>query len=162
MNAIKLLTQDHRAVEELFGKFENARGAATKQKLVHRICAELKIHTSIEEEIFYPALKGKIDDALLEEAIVEHDGAKILVNDLEAAAPDEDYYDAKVKVLSEEIEHHVKEEEKERDSMFARARKTDVDLDALGERMAARKAELVAENEASGLPDAALTAIDER
>ena len=162
MNAIKLLTEDHRTVEDLFAKFENARGAAAKQKLVHRICTELKIHTSLEEEIFYPALEGKIDGDLLKEAIVEHDGAKVLINDLEAATADETYYDAKVKVLSEEIEHHVKEEEKQRDSMFAQARKADIDLDALGERMAARKAELTAQAEAAGLPEAALTAIDER
>src|SRR3546814_17949784 len=72
----------------------------------------------LEEEIFYPALRGKIDDADLDEAIVEHDSAKLLINDIEAAEPDDDFYDAKVKVLQEEIEHHIKEEEKERGNIF--------------------------------------------
>jgi hypothetical protein len=108
----------------------------------------------IEEEIFYPALRGKIDDDDLDEAMVEHDGAKLLINDIEAGGPDEDYYDAKVKVLQEQIEHHVEEEEKQRDNIFTQARKTDVDLAALGEQMAARKAALMALAESEGLPPA--------
>lgn len=159
MNAIKLLTEDHRKVEELFEKFENTKGASAKQKLVHQICTELKVHTLIEEEIFYPALKGKIEDDMLDEAYVEHDGAKLLVNDLENAEPNEEYYDAKVKVLSEQIEHHVKEEEKQRDSMFAQARKADVDLDALGQQMAQRKQELMAQAKSGELPPAELSAM---
>src|SRR3546814_7815992 len=85
------------------------------------------------EEIFYPALLGKIDDADLDEAIVEHDSAKLLINDIEAAEPDDDFYDAKVKVLQEEIEHHIKEEEKERGNIFQQARATDVALEDFGE-----------------------------
>jgi hemerythrin superfamily protein len=153
-DAIQLLTQDHREVEELFEKFENASRDGTKEKLARQICTELKIHTMIEEELFYPALRGKIDDDDLDEAMVEHDGAKVLVNDIEAAEPSDDYYDAKVKVLQEEIEHHVKEEEKQRGNIFSQARKTDVDLAALGEQMAARKAELQRLAETQGLPPA--------
>lgn len=158
-DATKLLSADHRKVEGLFEDFEKARGASRKQKLVHEICTELKVHTMIEEEIFYPALRGKIEEDMLDEAYVEHDGAKVLINDLETAEPNEEYYDAKVKVLQEQIEHHVKEEEKQRDSIFAQARKTDVDLQELGERLAARKTELMAEAKASGLPPAQPTAV---
>jgi hemerythrin-like domain-containing protein len=158
-DAIKLLVADHRKVEGLFADFEKASGASRKQKLVHEICTELKIHTAIEEEIFYPALRGKIEEDMLDEALVEHDGAKTLINDLESATPNEEYYDAKVKVLSEQIEHHVGEEEKQRDSMFAQARKADVDLVELGGRMAARKAELMEQAKAGGLPAAEPTAV---
>ncbi|HEY0311119.1 MAG TPA: hemerythrin domain-containing protein [Allosphingosinicella sp.] len=160
-DAIQLLTQDHREVEALFEKFEKASRDGTKEKIARQICTELKIHTMIEEEIFYPALRGKIDDADLDEATVEHDGAKVLINDIEAGEPSDDFYDAKVKVLQEEIEHHVKEEEKQRDSMFHQARKTDVDLDALGEQMAARKAELQRIAETEGLPKATTATLTE-
>ena len=153
-DATKLLTADHRKVEDLFSQFEKAKGVVSKEKLAKQICTELKIHTVIEEEIFYPALRGKIEDDLLDEAYVEHDSAKILVNEIEAADPNEEFYDAKVKVLQEQIEHHVKEEEKERDNMFQQARASDVDLTALGEQMAARKEELMAEARAGDLPSA--------
>ncbi len=159
-DAIALLKADHRKVEELFEKFEGASGAATKQKIAHRICTELKIHTMIEEEIFYPALEGKIDEDLLKEAFVEHDGAKILINDIEAGDADEAFYDAKVKVLSEEIEHHVKEEEAPSEGMFSQARKTDVDMVALRDAMLARKEELMALAEGEGLPPAKPTVVD--
>ena len=159
LDAIKLLTADHRTVEGLFEDYEKARGAAAKEKLAHKICTELKIHSMIEEEIFYPALRGKIEDDMLDEAVVEHDGAKVLINDIESAEPSEEFYDAKVKVLQEQIEHHVKEEEKQRDSMFAQARKVDVDLDALGSQMAARKAELTKQAKTSGLPPAVPQAV---
>ena len=160
MDATQLLTADHRKVEGLFADFEQASGASAKRKLVEQICNELKVHATIEEEIFYPALRGKIDDALLDEAYVEHDGAKVLINDLEEAETNEDFYDAKVKVLSEEIEHHVTEEEKERDNMFQQARASDVDLDALGRQMEARKEELKAQAAAGGLPPAQPTAVN--
>jgi hemerythrin superfamily protein len=153
-DATHLLMADHRKVEELFEQFENASGDGRKERIAKQICVELKVHTAIEEEIFYPALRGKISDDDLDEAYVEHDGAKVLINEIEAGGPDEDYYDAKVKVLQEQIEHHVEEEEKERGNIFQQARATDVDLVALGERMAARKAELMAMAEAGGLPPA--------
>ena len=151
-DAIALLKADHRTVEELFEKFEKASSSASKQKLARQICTELKIHTMIEEEIFYPALRGKIEDGTLDEAYVEHDGAKVLVNDIEAATPEDAFYDAKVSVLSEEIKHHVKEEEASKEGMFAQARQTDVDLVELRDRMMMRKQELLAEAKASGLP----------
>ncbi len=153
-DGLQLLTADHRKVEGLFADFEQASGASAKQKLVQQICTELKVHAQIEEEIYYPAIKGKVEQADLDEAYVEHDSAKLLINELEAAAPDESYYDAKVKVLSELIEHHVKEEEKERDNLFQQTRAADIDLIALGSRLAARKAELLAQAKGEGLPPA--------
>ena len=159
MDATHLLMEDHRKVEDLFEQYEKASGDGRKEKIARQICLELKVHTMIEEEIFYPALRGKIDDDDLDEAYVEHDGAKTLINEIEAGGPDDHFYDAKVKVLQEQIEHHVKEEEKQRDSMFAQARKADVDLDALGSQMASRKAELMEQAKTSGLPPAVPQAI---
>ena len=158
-DAIALLKADHRKVEQLFAAFEEAKGAARKEKLAREICTELKIHTMLEEEIFYPALRGKIEDDMLDEAYVEHDGAKVLVNDIEAGGPDEDFYDAKVKVLQEQIEHHVKEEEQPAEGMFAQCRKTDVDLVAMRDQMLTRKEELMAQAEGEGLPPAQVTAV---
>jgi hypothetical protein len=159
-DAIALLKADHRKVEQLFAAFEEAKGSAPKAKLAREICTELKIHTMIEEEIFYPAFEGKIEQDLLEEAIVEHDGAKVLINDIEAGGPGEEFYDAKVKVLSEQIEHHVKEEEKPAEGMFAQCRKAEVDLVELRDRMLARKEELMAQAETGGLPPAEAAAVD--
>jgi hypothetical protein len=153
-DATHLLMQDHRKVEGLFEQYEKAGGDGRKEKIAREICMELKVHAMIEEELFYPALRGKIEDDDLDEAYVEHDGAKILINEIEAGGPDEAFYDAKVKVLQEQIEHHVEEEEKIRDNIFQQARATDVDLEALGERMAARKAELLGQAESEGLPPA--------
>jgi len=159
-DAIALLKADHRKVEGLFEQFEKATSSSTKQKLCHQICVELKIHTSLEEEIFYPGLRGKIEDDILDEAYVEHDGAKVLINDLESSTPDSDFYDAKVTVLSEEIEHHVKEEEMPSEGMFAQARKTDVDLVAMRDQMLARKKELLAQEKSAGLPIAKPSAVN--
>jgi hypothetical protein len=158
-DAIALLKADHREVEQLFAAFEEAKGAARKEKLAREICTQLKIHTLLEEEIFYPAFEGKIEQDLLDEAVVEHDGAKVLINDIEAGGPDEEFYDAKVKVLSEQIEHHVGEEEKPAEGLFAQCRKTDVDLVALRDQMLARKQELMAQAEGEGLPPAKPTAV---
>ncbi len=159
-DAIALLKADHRKVEDLFEQFEGASGSAAKQKLAHQICTELKIHTMIEEEIFYPAFRGKIEDDTLDEAYVEHDGAKVLVNDIEAGSPEDDFYDAKVHVLSEEIKHHVHEEEMPAEGMFAQCRETDVDLVALRDAMLARKQELMAKAESEGLPPAQPRAVN--
>jgi hemerythrin superfamily protein len=150
-DAIALLKADHRQVEEWFGQFEKARDDERKQELATNICNALKVHTTIEEEIFYPAfLEATEDKDLHHEAEIEHDGAKQLIAKIEASGPDDDYFDSQVKVLSEMIKHHVKEEEQP-GGMFAEARKSDMDLDALGEQMAQRKAEL----EESDLMDAA-------
>ena len=159
-DAIMLLKADHRKVEDLFEKFEKASGTAAKKKLAHQICVELKIHTLIEEELFYPAFRGKIEEDVLDEAYVEHDGAKVLVNDIEAGGPEDDFYDAKIKVLSEEIKHHVHEEEMPSKGMFAQCRKTDVDLVALRDAMLARKRELMEQEESQGLPPAEPRAVN--
>jgi hemerythrin superfamily protein len=158
-DAIALLKEDHRAVEKLFKDFEGAKGDGRKQRLAKQICLELTVHTMIEEEIFYPACDGKVDEDLLKEAYVEHDAAKMLVAEIEAAeGQDDDFFDAKVQVLSEQIEHHVEEEEKE---LFPKVRKADLDLEALGEQLAARKRELLKEFKASGVPEPELKTMDE-
>jgi hemerythrin HHE cation binding domain-containing protein len=142
MDAIALLKADHRKVEELFEKFEKAR-SDRKQALVQEICTELVIHTIVEEEIFYPSCKDKIEDGdILEESHVEHDGAKVLVAELLNSKLGAGFYGAKVSVLSEMIKHHVKEEEKRGAGLFAQAREAELDLAALGERIMARKEEL--------------------
>jgi hemerythrin superfamily protein len=158
-DAIALLKEDHRAVEKLFSDYETAKGDGRKQTLARRICLELTIHTTIEEEIFYPACDGKIDEQLLKEAYVEHDAAKLLIAEIEGGeGKGDDFFDAKVQVLGEEITHHVREEEKE---LFPQVRRADIDLDALGERLALRKAELMREFKASGVPEPELTTMDE-
>lgn len=158
-DAIALLKEDHRAVEKLFKSFEEAKGEGRKEKLARQICLELSVHTKIEEEIFYPACDGKIDEDLLKEAYVEHDAAKLLVAEIEAAdGKSDDFFEAKVQVLSEEIEHHVQEEEKE---LFPQVRKADLDLKGLGEQLATRKKELMREYKASGVPEPELQTMDE-
>jgi hemerythrin superfamily protein len=153
-DAISLLKADHRTVEKLFEDYESSRDNQEKAELAQQICQELTIHTMIEEEIFYPACQqAEIEEEMLDEAQVEHDGAKTLINEIEAGSPDEEYYDAKVHVLSEMIKHHVNEEEK-RGGLFTKARQTDMDLDEIGARIAARKEELMGEAEAGGLPKA--------
>jgi hemerythrin superfamily protein len=152
LDAIALLKADHRKVEDLFAEFKDAKGVAKKHALVQRICTELSGHTVIEEEIFYPACRGKVEDALLNEGYVEHDGSKVLVAELLASAPNEEFYDAKVKVLSEQIEHHVHEEEKRSDGIFSQARAAGLDMDELGDLLKARKKALLAEYKASGIP----------
>jgi hypothetical protein len=151
-DAIALLKADHRKVEDLFAKFEAARDADTKKRLAKQICTELTLHTILEEEIFYPACKGEIEADLISEAYVEHDGAKVLIAEIEAGSPAKEFYDAKVKVLSEQIEHHVHEEEKRSEGVFSQARAAGVDMDDLGARMLARKQQLMARFEAEGLP----------
>jgi hypothetical protein len=151
MDAIAMLKADHREVEDIFAKFEKASGKDRKQKLAEQVCLELKVHTIIEEEIFYPACRGQIDEADLNEAYVEHDAAKTLINEIEAGGPDEAFYDAKVKVLSEMIEHHVEEEEKRSEGMFSQARAAGLDMDALADQMRARKQSAMAE--LKGRPD---------
>jgi len=141
-DAIALLKADHRQVEGWFKQFKKAKKAERKEKLATQICEALKVHTRIEEEIFYPAfLMATQETDLHHEAEVEHAGAKRLIGEIEAMRPEDEYYDAKVKVLSEMIKHHVKEEEQP-GGMFAEARKSDMDLDDLGQRMAARKNEI--------------------
>lgn len=158
-DAIAVLKEDHREVEKLFKQFEDAKGDGRKETLARKICLELSIHTKIEEEIFYPACDGKVEEDLLKEAFVEHDAAKVLIAEIEAAnGQSDEYFDAKVQVLSEEIDHHVEEEEKE---LFPKVRKADLDLNDLGEKLAARKRELMKEYKASGVPEPELSTMDE-
>ena len=161
MDAIALLKQDHRTVEDLFAEFEKASGDGRKQKLAERICLELSVHTAIEEEIFYPACEGKVEEDLLKESYVEHDGAKLLVAEIMAGGPDDEFYDSKVKVLQEQIEHHVEEEEKRAEGLFAQARKAEIDMDALGEQLAARKQELMTDFQANGIPEPSFKTMEE-
>jgi hemerythrin superfamily protein len=142
-DAIALLKADHREVEGYFEAFEKARSDDRKRQLAEKICRALTVHTTIEEEIFYPAfLEATEEEDLHHEAAVEHDGAKKLIAEIESSGPDDEYYDAKVTVLSEMIKHHVNEEEK-RDGLFAKSRQSEMDLEALGQQLASRKADLM-------------------
>jgi len=144
-DAIALLTRQHKEVADMFDEFENMSDRATtsKKKLVEKICEQLIMHTAIEEEIFYPAVReaSKETEDMVDEAVVEHASAKDLIAQLQEADPGDDLYDAKVKVLGEQIEHHVEEEEEE---MFPKVRKLKLDLEQLGQEMAARRDELLA------------------
>jgi len=143
-DAISLLKADHRQVEAWFAEFDGARNSSRKQQLASKICEALSVHTMIEEEIFYPAfLQSTEDKDTHHEAIVEHAGAKKLIAEIQGMSPEDDYFDAKVTVLSEMIKHHVKEEEKP-GGMFAEAKKSEMDLSAVGEQLLARKRELQA------------------
>jgi hypothetical protein len=151
-DAIALLKQEHREVLDAFEQFEKARDDGRKAALAKQICTDLTIHAMLEEEIFYPAFRGKIDDDLLDEAYVEHDGAKLLIAEIDAAGPEADYFDAKVKVLGEMIEHHIEEEEKPGEGIFYEVRQTDVDLVEMRDQMMARKEELKAQLTGGALP----------
>lgn len=144
-DAIALLKADHQEVKGWFEDFEKARGDSRKADLARRICLALKVHTQVEEEIFYPQTRELLaDDSIVDEAVVEHDAAKKLIAEIEAMDAGGDMFDARVKVLGEMIEHHVKEEETE---YFPEVRKSDADLKAMGAQMAKRKSELMAEME---------------
>jgi hemerythrin superfamily protein len=140
---VALLKADHKQVADWFEQFERARSEKDKQRLAQQICAALTVHATIEEEIFYPAfLDATGETDLHHEAEIEHQGAKNLIAAIEeSSAEDDEYFDAKVTVLAELIRHHVNEEE-QRDGMFAKAKASDLDLDALGEQLQARKDEL--------------------
>jgi hemerythrin superfamily protein len=147
VDAIKLLTADHKEVKELFKQFESLsdRSKVSKKKIADQICDALTVHTKIEEEIFYPAVREELkDDDMLDEALVEHSSAKDLIAQIREMDPGDDLYDAKLKVLSEQIDHHVGEEE---DEMFPKVRKSKLDLVSLGEEMSTRKEQLEANPE---------------
>ena len=142
-DAIALLKADHEAVNQLFAEYEKTRSVSTKKSLVAEICNALSVHAQIEEEIFYPAVKTALKDKLLvPEATVEHTTVKELIAQLQGVEPDGEMYDAKVKVLSEYVKHHVKEEQNE---MFPKAKASSLDMADLGARMAARKDTLLAQ-----------------
>jgi hypothetical protein len=142
--AVSLLKQDHRQVEGWFDEYEQLESDDEKLSLFQQIALALKVHTQIEEEIFYPEERGDVEEDMLDEAFVEHAGAKKLIAEIEAMQPRDEFYDAKVKVLGEYIKHHVKEEEQP-GGIFAQAKKGDEDLEAMGKRLKARKEALMAE-----------------
>ncbi len=144
-DAVALLRADHKEVSELFEQFEKSRSSAKKQQLVAQICTALTVHAQIEEEIFYPEVQAALKDKeLVPEARVEHQSIKDLIAAVQGVAPDGEDYDAKVKVMSEWVKHHVKEEQNE---MFPKAKKAGLDLAELGERLQQRKDELMAEQQ---------------
>ena len=143
--ALEMLKEDHDKVKKAFKEFEkmDREDAETLQQLVQTVCEELKVHTALEEEIFYPAVREAIEDEdLMNEAQVEHDTAKMLIEQLENMGPDDPNFHATFTVLGEYVKHHVKEEE---DEMFPEARKTDLDFEERGARMRERKTELMGE-----------------
>jgi precorrin-2 methylase len=145
IDAIELLTQQHREVKEMFDRFENMtdRAKVSKKKLADEICNALIMHTTIEEEIYYPATREASEETedMVDEAVVEHASAKDLIAQIMEMDPGDDLYDAKVKVLGELVEHHVQEEEEE---MFPKTRELKLDLKALGQEMKARQMEIEA------------------
>lgn len=139
-DALSLLQQDHRTVKELFEAYEKADRNAEKGRIAGQICLELRVHAKLEEELVYPPAHEKIEEDVVDEAMVEHAAAKNLIEQIEGMKPGEHLYDAKVKVLSEYIKHHVVEEENE---MFPQLRSSGIDLEALGEKLRARKQQLL-------------------
>jgi hemerythrin superfamily protein len=141
-DATTLLRADHKLVDELFDEYEKARSTSKKKQLVAQICTELSVHAQVEEEIFYPAVKRALKDKeLVPEATVEHATLKDLIAQVEGVEPEGEMFDAKIKVLAEYVKHHVKEEQNE---MFPKAKATNLDMLALGDKLAERKAELLA------------------
>ena len=143
-NAVTLLSSDHRKVESLFAQFTSATDEGRKAQLVHQICIELTVHAMLEEELFYAECRtAGVETEPLDEAQVEHDGAKILIQDLLKQRPGNEFYEAKVVVLREQIKHHVAEEEKPDEGIFARAKAAGMNLEELGKRIKERKTELM-------------------
>ncbi len=141
--ATAMLRADHKRVSELFALYEKARAATKKQQLVEQICTELTIHAQLEEEIFYPAVKQALKDhELVPEATVEHDTLKDLIAQVRGVPAEGEMFDAKIKVMSEYVKHHVKEEQNE---MFPKAKATKLDMKELGAKMFDRKQQLLAE-----------------
>lgn len=140
-DAVKLLRQDHKEVDEMFEEYETLRSSAKKRALADRICKMLEVHTAIEEEIFYPAVRKALKmDEMLDEATVEHASAKDLIRQIREEEPEDELFDAKVKVLGEYIRHHVKEEHTE---LFPKVKESKLDLQMLGMQMAERKQALM-------------------
>jgi hemerythrin superfamily protein len=145
-DAVALLTADHRAVEQLFEQYQGTEEQTEKSQLAHKICVELTVHSMLEEELFYPACRDKgVEHDALDEAQVEHDGVKLFVSDLMSNSERAPFYDAKVKVLGDMVKHHVAEEERAGDGIFAKASAAGVDMSALGQKIGQRKPQLMAE-----------------
>lgn len=153
-DAIALLKADHRRVERWFAQFARSTASERKERLARLICDALRIHMRIEEEIFYPAfLVSTQRTEPHHEAQVEHAAAKRLIGEISVMRPSDEYYDAKVKVLSEMIRHHVREEEKP-GGLFAEARRSAMDLDDMGRRLAVRRKD-IEQTGVAGSPGAA-------
>ena len=157
-DAVTLLKNDHREVEGMFKEYEDATGPAAKRKIAEQIATALIIHTRLENEHFYPACEGKVEEADLKEAYVEHDAANVLIAEILASTKGDEFAEAKVKVLKEEIEHHVGEEERWLTGIFSQAKRHGVDMDALGEKLAKEKARYEAEVAKDG-PEVHLAAL---
>jgi len=141
-DATALLRADHQLVRSLFADYDATKSVAKKKRLVAQICTELSVHAQLEEEIFYPAVKAAMKDhSLVSEAVVEHATLKDLIAQVEGIEPDGEMFDAKIKVLSEYVKHHVKEEQNE---IFPKAKSTNLDMAELGARLTQRKSELLA------------------
>ena len=148
---VALLAADHRHVEQLFAEYQKADAQPRKIELARQVCDELVVHTLLEEEIFYPACQGRGEKRLLDEAQVEHDGAKALIVELMSGSPDDPFFDAKVSVLAQQIEHHVREEEKPDTGIFAKAKSTGIATPELAAELVRRKAELTTQAKADAL-----------
>jgi hypothetical protein len=145
----------------MFKEFEKAKGDGRKEKLAREICLALSVHFELEEQIFYPACEGKVEEDELKEGYVEHDAAKLLVAEIDSEeGADDEFFDSKVHVLQEEIEHHIKEEEGP-NGIFAQARKSDLDMQSIGDRLDERKSELMRKYKAEGLPKPKLKTMGE-
>lgn len=144
-NAVALLKADHKKVKELFSAFEETEETSERQQIAEEAIKELRVHSAIEEEIFYPAVRkalGEDGAEIMDESEEEHRVAKTIIEELTEMSADDEHFEAKFVVLAENVRHHIKEEEKE---MFSEAREADVDLDSLGEKMFARKEELMSD-----------------
>ena len=140
-HAISILKNDHDRVKKLFDEFEDAKGRPAREKIIREAILELKIHALLEEEIFYPAVRAHVGPDLMNEADEEHHVAKVLIAELDAGRGDQGHRDAKFTVLGESIRHHIKDEENE---VFPKAKSTNLDFEALGEKMLQRKKQLLA------------------
>lgn len=160
-DAITFLKDQHQEAKKLFKEFEQAKSEERKETLAHEICLALSVHFGLEEQVFYPACEGIVDEGDLKEGYVEHDAAKLLVAEIEANESGADgFFDTKVHVLQEEIEHHIKEEE-EPDGIFAQARKGGLDTEAIGERLEKLSEDLTRRYKSEGPPVPELKTMDE-
>ena len=160
-DAITLLKDQHREAEKLFKEFQQAKSEEQKQKLAHEICLALSVHFGLEEQIFYPACEGAVEEGDLKEGYVEHDAAKLLVAEIEANENGGDgFFDTKVHVLQEEIEHHIKEEEGP-GGIFEQAQKGGLDTQAIGDRLEKLSEDLTRRYKSDGLPTPKLKTMDE-
>ena len=160
-DAIIFLKNQHREAEELFKEFEHAKGEGRKEKLAREICLALSVHFALEEQIFYPACEGIVEEGDLKEGYVEHDAAKLLVAEIEANDSGEDsFFDSKVHVLQEEIEHHIREEEGP-GGIFEQAKKGGLDAEATGGRLEERSKDLTERYKSEGAPVPELKTMDE-